>query len=518
MSDDVIRAAVTDLSDFIITNTVGVTLTTDILVGVLQTYMASRANLPIPLTNVSVDYEQNKTELESILASTNTWKDAYVAGVGQALIRMIATALTYDQFSIVRSAQETMLPTANIDSSIYTGTKHLGVRLARRIPAGMSITLTRSGDTTSSYTIGKYNQFVAINVNLFNRDQLIFPAGSASINATLYEGRVLATAFVSNGSPFQSLIIGSNDYTISDIDTVVKVNNITWQRTAYQQYFNVGLWEYGVNDQVFEDETTPDGNVSINFGNGLNGMVPPAGNSINITYVITNGQEGNIDISNSPIAYSPDSNISGLITGIGINGTDEKSAADYKTLGPGLFYAKYRATNTSSHSAIARRYPGVIDAIFEGQQELHPSDLRYAMIIRATVLTNTVWSSDNWNDFISWFQNLGIANSIIQQNNPSPVVINFVANVFVKSSSAPIVSIQNKIIANLRSEFIPRAGILGFSRYLSDFERIIENSDVSIDYFNINSPVTDTIINLYQYVTLGTITINMGFSTRGTLS
>jgi hypothetical protein len=519
MSDSVIRAAVTDLSNFIISNSVGgPPLTTDILVGILQTYMASRANLNIPLTNVSVDYEQNKAELEAILATTNTWKDAYTAATGQALIRMISAALTYDQFSLVRSAQETMLPTATIDSSIYTGTKHLGVRLARRIPAGIPVTLTRGGDTSISYTILLYSTFISNGVNLFNRDILTFPSGSASITATLYEGSVQTTAFISNGGAFQSLEIGASDYTISDIDVVVKVNNIVWSRTSYQQYFNVGLWEYGPNDQVFEDETTPDGNVNINFGNGINGSVPTIGTNIAISYVNTNGQEGNIDLTGATVDFSANNLIAGLITGIGVNGTDEKSASDYKTLGPGLFYAKYRATNRASHAAIARRYPGVIDAIFEGQQELHPSDLRYCMIQRATLLTNTVWSSDDWTAFINWFENLGIANGIIQSNNATAVPVNFTANVFIKSISIPATTVQNKIIANARAKFLPRAGILGYSRYISDFEDIIKKSDVSIDYFDITTPTSDTVINAYQYVTLGTITINIDYSTRGTLS
>lgn len=518
MADPVIRAIVSDLANFVVNTAAGGVLTTDQLIGILQTYMASRPPVDIPLTNVSVDYEQNKAEIEAIVASSNAWKDNYTAAVGAALIRIGATILTYDQFSLVRSAQETMLPTAVIDSSIYAGTKHLGVRLARRIPSQMAVTVTRTGDTSSGQTITAYTQFNCAGVRLFNRDDIIFPSGVASIGVLLYEGSVQTTSFVSTGESFLNFELGAGDYTISDIDTVVRVNNLAWTRTQFQQYFNIGLWEYDTNDQVFEDETTPDGNVNITFGNGVQGAIPPAGATITISYVSTNGQEGNVDLTGQTLVANFLNGISGTVTGVGINGTDEQSAATYKTLGPGLFFAKYRATDITSHSAVARRYPGVIDAIFEGQQTLHPSDLRFMMIVRATLLTQTTWLTPDWDAFIAWFQDLGIANIIIQSNTPTAVPVNFSVNVFVRSVSTPLNVIQNKIIANLKAAFTPRAGILGYSRYLSDFEPIISDADPSVDYFDLISPTTDTIAGKYQYITLGTITVNMGYSTRDPIS
>lgn len=517
MSDTVVRASVTDLANYVVTNTTG-PLTVDNLIGMIQAYVISHGNIDIPLSNVSVDYEVNLAEIQSILSSTSTWWDTTNAGTGQTLIQMVATALTYNQFAIVRAAQETMTPTAVIDSSIYMGTQFLGVRLARRIPAVQPASLTRSGDLTSSMVINPYTQFVAGGVYLFNRDSIIFPASMANIAIVLYEGQVQFTSFTSDGTPYQSFEVGANDYTISDIDTTVTINSVPWSRTAFQQYFDIGLWEYGATDQVFQDTTTPDGNLLIDFGNGFNGVIPTNGATIAINYVSTNGQQGNVDLTGSTIVCNSQRLITGTITGRAINGTDEKSAQDYKTLGPGLFFAKYRAVGRTDQASVARRYPGVIDAIFEGQQELHPSDLRYMMVTRATILPVTPWATADWDNFIAWFNNLNIAQQIILPNNPTAVPMNITANVFIKSASVSLAAIQNLIIANLQSAFILKAGVLGYSRYISDVDDIIKSSDSSIDYYDIILPVSDTIISIYQYVTLGTLTINVAYSTRGTLS
>ena len=516
MSDSVIRASVSDLANYIASNLSGPP-TVDVIINLIQTYIASYGSIDIPLSAVSVDYETNLAEIQSILTNTTTWWDATNAGTGTTLTQMVATALTYNQFALVRAAQETMTPTAVIDSSIYTGTQFLGVRLARRIPAGQPASFTRSGDLTESFEINPYAQFVANRVYLFNRDTIIFPAGVATVTATLYEGQAQSTSFISDGTAYQSFEVGANDYTISDVDTTIVINGIAWSRTAFQQYFDIGLWEYGATDLVFQDMTTPDGNLSINFGNGFNGMIPSAGANIAIGYVSTNGQQGNVDLTGSTITCNDETTITGTVTGRAVNGTNEKSAVDYKTLGPGLFFAKYRAVNRDDQAAIARLYPGVIDAVFEGQQELHPTDLRYMMVTRATILPVVPWSSDDWTNFITWFTKLNIAQQIILQNNPTAVVINISANVFVISNATPLTAIQNLIISKINAAFALRAGVLGYSRYSSDVTKIIEDSDPAIDYYDLILP-PDTIISRYQYITLGTVTINVAYSTRTTLS
>jgi hypothetical protein len=515
----VVRATINNLATFISTNIGMSSPTYTEIFTLIQTYVQENGQIAIPLSNVSVDYETNKAELESMLLSpSNSWQDKVNTGTGETITQLMATILTFNQFAIVRSAQETMIPTAAIDSSIYTGTVFLGVRLTRKIPADNPCSLTRSGDTTSSLEIDPYTQFVAGGVFLFNRDTLIWPSGQATITTDLFEGQTQSLDFNSDGTAYQQYIIGTDDYSISDIDTIVTVNGLQWNRTQFQTYFNIGLWEYGPSDQVFEDESAPDGNVNISFGNGINGQIPTSGSPIVINYIITNGQAGNVDLTAQTVSCTSVQNVTGTITAIAAGGTDEKSASDYKILGPGLFFAKYRAVSRSDQAAIARQYPGVLDAIFLGQQELFPSDLRYAMVTQATLLTNTVWDDADFAAFVLWFSNLNIAQQQVLRLDPTPVTSNITASVYLKPTASSLTAIQNLIIANLQAEFALQAGVLGYSRPISDFGRVIENSDPNVDYYDLSTPNADITVTQTQYFLPGTITLNMAYTTRGTLS
>jgi hypothetical protein len=514
----VVRATIDNLATFIAENIGANPPTYDEMFSLIQTYVQVNQPIDIPLSQVSVDYETNKAEITSILTATQTWQDRTNAGTGETLIQMIATALTFNQFEIVRAAQETMIPTAVLDNSIFTGTIFLGVRLTRRVPAKHVVTLTRAGDLTNSLSLVAYTQFQSGGLFLFNRGPLTWPASIDTISADLFEGQTQNTGITSTGASYQSYTVGARDYTISDIDTVVLIDGIPWTRTQYQQYFNVGLWEYASDAQVFEDITTPDGNISINFGNGVNGQIPTAGSIITINYVSTSGAAGNVDITSSTISCGINQNVGGVVTLMGYGGDNERTASDYRTLSPGLFFAHYRAITRADQAAIARNYPSVIDAIFQGQQELHPDDLRYMMVTSVTLLTNTVWIQQQWDDFIAWFSNLNIAQQIVLRNDPVAIVIDISANVFVKPTASSLTIIQNLIAANLRAAFVPRVGSLGYSWYMSDIESIIKGSDPSVDYFDITLPYGDTIVTALQYVTLRNVTLNMSYSQRGVLS
>jgi hypothetical protein len=133
-------------------------------------------------------------------------------------------------------------------------------------------------------------------------------------------------------------------------------------------------------------------------------------------------------------------------------------------------------------------------------------------------LPNTPWLTADWDAFIAWLSNLNIAQQIVLPNDPTAVPIDIVAEIYIKGTTSSLVSLQNLITANLRAAFVLRSGVLGYSRYLSDIGTVIEESDASVDYYDITTPSTDTVISIYQYVTLNSVTLNMHYSQRGVLS
>ena len=237
----VIRTPVDQLGTYIannlpegISSSISSSVAIEEFIALIETYMSLNANVAIPLQNMSVDYETNKAEMMSILANeSNTWSDTVIAGTGQTLLEMVATALTYMQFNIVRSAQEVMMDTMTLINSIYAGVRHLGQRIQRRLPGTCQATLIL-GTNTTGLTIPPFTVFTVGSVYYFNRTPIVFGSNITTLtDINLYEGQIYNTTFTSNGGAYQSFVFGNSDYTISDVDVAVTINSTQWTPTTF---------------------------------------------------------------------------------------------------------------------------------------------------------------------------------------------------------------------------------------------------------------------------------------------
>lgn len=553
MAEQPIRTTVSSLSNFILANMPS-EVTLQSIMNLLTTYAALYPNKVMPISAVQPDFEANKAELQALLSNQSAWSDLAISGIGETILEMIATFQTYNQFAVEQGLHEAMITVAVIPSSIFTATKMLGVRIQRRVPAACPVTLTRTGSLTNSLTLPPYVAFTIGGIPYFSRgflqstnDSITFAAGAATISATLYEGSLSGNLYVSNGTAYQSLTFGSSDFTISDSDIIVYVNSAKWNSTNVNSMastpisvvptnYSVGLWEFGsdatVNslDLVYYETTTADGNVQLQFGNNINGVIPPLNSIIQVMFATTNGADGNSILTGATVACTDATStdmygnlLSGLLTGVAtgpsINGMNERSANEYATLAPGAFVAKNRPTNRLGYPSFATQYPGVIDAVFRGQQEIAPLDLKYMMVVEACILTDPTlpdWGDSDWEAFILWLQTNGIANTQIlrrtaQPISPAPAIT---ANLFC-NNSVPLNVVESLTLASIQALYKPRIGIIGYPFYRSDIENAIRNAAPTVlDYFTLAAPTYDAIPTSIQYVKPGLITLNMNNSNR----
>jgi hypothetical protein len=570
-----LRTDVNSLATYLSNNLAG-SISTTTLTGLLTTYIQNNPPTPLPLTAINPDFESNKADMINILAATNSWSDVIVAGIGETISEMIATATTYSQLSIEKGVQESIIDTAVLDSSIYGVTRMLGVKIQRRIPANVPCNIYSPISTTLTVTITAYTQFQIAGVNYFNRTAIIIPAtakwsastafalnntifpntangysyictqagtsatteptwplsaygsvtdgtvvwtintaGNAVVSATLYQGQVSNVTFTTNGTAFEIFEFGNSDFSISNYDVNVSVTTgsttIQYLPTNDANNFNIGLWEFSSSSYVFEESTNSAGNVELKFGNGTFGALPLPGSTIAVQFVITSGQEGNASFSGQTITCSGYSTIGGVATSSTTQGSDQISAFDYKNLGPGLFSAKYRAVTPQDYNSIGVTYPGVIDALFQGQAIFAPNNLAYCMVIQCYLLTNTAWTTAQRTAFITYIQNIGCTNVTVLLNFATPITINITATIYC-TAQANLTTIQNNVITNFQSAFTPSIGSLGYSWYNSDVESIIRNTSQQIDYFD--TSYVDVIIPPTSYAVLGTVTLTMVYSSR----
>ncbi len=216
------------------------------------------------LSAITPDFAGISSQLQSLLSARDTWKDLIKSSTGQAVLEMIAQVGELDQFIIEQQLRQAFIDTAVTDSAVRANARTLGVRLLRKSPAQIDVSITPSG---AGFTINAYSSFEVGGVTLFNRSAIVVAASPTVTTATLYEGSVTTKSLVSDGSEFQLFKSEDAAFTVSDLDVVVSVGGgpITVTKT--------GLWNYpGVS--AVSDSTTDEGELLLTFGSDDYGYKP----------------------------------------------------------------------------------------------------------------------------------------------------------------------------------------------------------------------------------------------------
>jgi hypothetical protein len=145
------------------------------------------APVPLLLSTVRPDFASLVLQLQLYLDSKPTWVDMQTSGTGQTLIEMMSAVGAFNQFGIEGALRETALTTAYRASSIYAITRMLGVRIHRKAPANVGVTLLRDNAGPAT-VLGRFTQFTVNGSNFFNRNALMFADGATRATERLYYG------------------------------------------------------------------------------------------------------------------------------------------------------------------------------------------------------------------------------------------------------------------------------------------------------------------------------------------
>jgi hypothetical protein len=479
---------------------------------------------PLVLNPITPDYAGIFAALQADLAdnSPDTWNDLAAAATGIRLLSYIASVGAFAQGSIGRSTQEVFLDTARSPSGILRCAAMQGTHIIRSRPGIVSVSITRTDTAVTPLVVPAMTQFQIGGQSFYNSSPVTLPGTGTPVTASLYRGVVQTVSFTASGQPFQKYVIGSpNAWNLSDLPlTMIDSANNTWTG------IRTGMWQQSSGAQAFFEKTLPDGTVQCEFGDGVYGAIPPAG-TVTFSYVFL--------ASAAATQTGPTAGTIGTATGVTAQATvtiaatpnqDPPPPEFYKTIGPGSVANNQRAVTRDDHRAIALAYPGVIDALFRGQAELNPSDLRYMNVVAATLLTTSVWTQQQWLNFKQYFENsVGIATTTFTRSDPIPVPVSVVLNIGANqtASISSLTSLVNSVVTNY---FTPSNTSLGWSFEPSDLILAIMESATYleapgesgelIDYVQVVQPTGPIVVAPYQYLTLaGPPTLNITYSTRG---
>lgn len=471
---------------------------------------------PISLSNINVDFEDFKAKIVAYLQTKDSWQNALTSSTGNIMTSIVSYTGVSDLLSIEAALKETFPDTAKSSKSILAIAKSLwGIHIIRKKCAKVTATLTNNNPT--SVAIAKYSQFNITGFDYFNRESINI-APNDTVTVTLWQGTVSSEDRVTTGIINEKFYLGSagNAFGISDDDLYCLVNG----SEEYSKNTD-SLFETGPNGlPIFYENSLPTGEVETIFGDGLYGKLPVANSNLSFIYVNTLGKSGNGVVTiGSPISFTTIPNITGTTTTTSVDGDDPKSSDYYKIHGAYLRSAKVRGGGVTrpQYKAIALGYPGVIDCNLLGQAETFPGDKAYMNVVTAIILADPLFDAGQFADFVLYMQARTIDGLQFIQLDPTPVVSDIVVDLYCTSKADPN-ALQVTVDAALQELKVLKLGVLGFSYYISDLEKVIRdaiNDDSLIDYFIISTPSTDLVIDKDEYVSFDNITVNSFYTTRG---
>ncbi len=477
----------------------------------------------VSLSRVTSDFESINYQLKSNIAAAGNWKDFLVSSTGVVLLEHASAIGVYNQYNIELAAREAFPTTALRDSSIYSATRMLGVKIGRKMPG--RITLDVKNTSTSIIVIPPKSKFaITGRIPFFTKTSLtVYPGASAEL--TIYSGEPKVTTFTVPEIQFFEYIIPDDGFKVSSAtdDFRVTVVDRLGKQTAWTST-DQPLWNHGYKDQVYFESSTGEGKVSLIFGDGTYGKAPGVGDTIMVEYVTLTGLEITGAKIGDKVTYPGNKDISAVIKSIVGASVEEKPSLYYKIYAPHIFKARGRAINKTDYVATILSDPEVASCIVHGQRDLFPNDPKWMNTIRICILPfdGNDWGGINpnptsvrWTQFLDWMKPKVHEAIQIQTWNPSPQPTEVIIKVAIKQE-AVYEEVYSAIYSNIIQMFEKDMYSLGKRIYLSDLDEKCRIAGV--DYIQILSPEIDVFpADAYTYLTLGNLVLTVFYSERKSL-
>jgi hypothetical protein len=453
----------------------------------------------LAISKVVVDEQDIYNELARRLAEKGTWKDLLPTNVSATLLTLASGATTVNQHYINVSLREAFLSTAVRDSSIFEGARSLGVKIARKVSAGLTCYL--QNNLQSVKFIPAYSEFMNSSEKYFNREQLMIAPGTAIEDIQLYQGEVKTVEFdvdTLDPAALQTFVLSTPNFVVADMDMLVWTEDKVSGEATVWNSTDQALYELGPTDKAYYEFTTGSGDVAFMFGTGDYGSKLSAGTLLKIRFVVTKGSTA-IGISGDRIRMTSQPEISGFTTSNVAGGGDQKSALYYKLFAPVMFRSNRKAISPSEVRAHIMAYPGVADCSLFFQRDVAPNDPKWQNVLRVCILPDSTdtWGGANpnpksaaWTAFEQWLLNRCQALAQMQSWNPVKMYVG-VKVLLAVNKDVDIDEMRILVTERILKLFQRKPGILGRRLSKSDIENACRLQGV--DYIEILSPSEEII-------------------------
>lgn len=336
----------------------------------------------------NLDFQDLRTQIKDYLRANSNFTDFDFEGSNfSVLIDVLAYNSYITSFNTNMTVNESFLDSATLRENVVSLARNIGYvpRSRRASKARVSFSVNTSGFLDVKSVTLKAG---VIGLGVIESGNYVFSipeditvtvdaAGYAYFNdLELWEGTFLTKSFiVDNSQPNQKFVIPN-----PSVDTTsIRVFVTDLANEEYKQYTNI--LNVDSNSKIFLVQEIEDEKYELLFGDNVFGKKPASGSSIFVSYIITNGKNGNGCANFNFSGILEDNNQNRITTGISPltttlpseNGDDIEKIDSIKYLAPRVYSSQYRAVTANDYKGlIPFIFPNVESVTAYGGDELDP--------------------------------------------------------------------------------------------------------------------------------------------------
>ena len=450
----------------------------------------------------NLDFEDIKTSIRDYLRSNSNFTDYDFEGSNiSVIVDMLAYNTYISSYNANMVSNEVFIDSATLRENVVSLARNIGYIPQSRRSSRANVSFFVEGDNNfiaRSLTLKKgvfavSNTFNNTNYTFSLLNDVTVPVtidNNASFdNIDIYEGSIVTTRYVVNPSdPNQRFIL---DNTGIDTSTIQVSVYETENSTVSVKYLNAtNILNVTAESKVFFLQEIEDERYELIFGDGVFGKKLSEGNLIEISYIVSNGEDGNgasafsftgTLLGNNTNVFSGD--VSSLTVNTSSSGDAEiESVTSIRTFAPRLYSSQNRAVTASDYETIIPKiYPETESVTAFGGEDLNPPQFGKVFItikpFFGTFISDTV--KKNISQQLKKFSVSGISPVIL---DAKVLYIELDTNAYYDANvNSRTSEVQTKIFDNVitlsKSQELNKYGAK--FRY-SKYQRLVDGTDSSI--------------------------------------
>ncbi len=451
----------------------------------------------------NLDFDQIKTSIKDYLRSNSNFTDYDFEGSTlSTLIDVLAYNTYITSYNANMISNEVFIDSATLRENVVSLARNIGYvpRSKTSARANISFFVDTTEFTTRPLTLTLKKGTVCTSSGIFGGQNYTFTIpeditrpvvnGTATFeNVSIYEGTFLVNTFtVDANNPNQKFILDNSDIDTQSISVLVR----NTQSSTVTRKFSLSnsLLDVDSTSRVFFIQEIEDQRYELIFGDGVFGVQLDNQNFIEVSYVTTNGEDGNGVSSFNFNGRIVDNNNRVVNTGISLLTTNTESRGgqslesidSIKKYAPRIYASQNRAvTATDYETIIPTIYPETESISVFGGEDLSPPRFGKVFIsikpINGTFVSSQV--KDNIKNSLRKYSVAGIVPEIMDLKY---LYIEFNSSVYYNTNSAPSSDYLQTIILNNINKYSDSSELnkYGARFKYSKFLKLIDDSNIAI--------------------------------------